>query len=354
MTEASINTSLHHYCPSTQQPKPEWPALGQQRQNKCRGKASQTFRSAAKASSIRTTTNYYKSLNRIHIHNTQDTLLLPLVSAQPNNVSLFDNPILGRCVSITCRRRRSNCRPRNDGLILTYKPLLAPEHGKALAVAVAYPAPTNPVLRPLSQLIQVSDNALKHRRLGLFPADNHPGPQDNGVLEIKLLDGILDNTNLHLRVRQVARGKAPSAAARDEHVRLDARLLGRSGVLDAQVVVNLPLVLDAARRGSRRAHGVEDHARLGGKRGHRAAPFGGVCLFESLELGRLRAGGSSGNGLYGRECVCGQERGEDLRAHGAGGPEHGGRRHGSYLMLRFAGVVRGRSWAKLGDFGRAA
>ena len=138
----------------------------------------------------------------------------------------------------------------------------------------------------LSQLVEVCKDVLQQRRFGLLPSEDHTGPQDNGVLEIELLDGILD-ANFHLREGQVDREETSGPCAGDENVRLHSRLLGRFGVLYAQVMVDLPLILDSAGCRSCGADCVEDDRWLGRQGGDHAAPFRDVAFPEGLELGRL-------------------------------------------------------------------
>ena len=147
------------------------------------------------------------------------------------------------------------------------------------------------------------------------------------MVEPERLDGVLD-ADLHLRVGHVGREKASGPCAGDEHVRRHSGRLGRGGVLDAQVVVDRPLLLEAAGCRSRGADGVEDDRWLGRQGGDHAAPFGDVAFLEGLQLGGLRLGESSGDGLDGWERVCGEEGGEDLRAHRSGAAEDRCCRHG--------------------------
>ena len=116
---------------------------------------------------------------------------------------------------------------------------------------------TYPVLYTLSELIKILDQMLKERGFGFLPVDNHTRPQDDGVLEIKLLDGIF-HANLHLRVRHIASEKPSSACTGDENVSFHSRFFSGFGVLYAQVMVDLPLVLDPAGRRPSGADGVED------------------------------------------------------------------------------------------------
>ena len=106
------------------------------------------------------------------------------------------------------------------------------------------------------------------------------------MLEIELLDGILD-ANLHLRVGQVSEEETSGPCTGDKHVRLRSRLLGGFGVLDAQVMVDLPLILDSAGCCSCGADCVEDDRWPGRQGGDHAAPFRDVAFLEGLELGRL-------------------------------------------------------------------
>lgn len=92
------------------------------------------------------------------------------------------------------------------------------------------------------------------------------------MLKVQLLYGIL-NTYLHLAVLHVPAQQTPRSRARDEDVGLHAGLFRGLGVLNAQVVVDLPLVLDPASCSSGGAYGVEDGGGLGAKVGDHAAPF---------------------------------------------------------------------------------
>ena len=92
------------------------------------------------------------------------------------------------------------------------------------------------------------------------------------MLKIQILDGIF-HANLHLRVGHVDREKASGPSARNEDVRLRSRLLGCFGVLYAQVMIDLPLILDSAGCRSCGAERVEDYGWLGRQGRDHAAPF---------------------------------------------------------------------------------
>lgn len=121
--------------------------------------------------------------------------------------------------------------------------------------------------------MQVSRELLQEQRLGRLslPKDN-TRPQNNGMLKVQLLDGIL-NTYLHLAVRHVPAQQTPRSRTGDEDVGLHADLLRGLGVLDAQVVIDLPLVLDPANCTPGGAHGVQDGGELGAEIGDHAGPF---------------------------------------------------------------------------------
>lgn len=92
------------------------------------------------------------------------------------------------------------------------------------------------------------------------------------MLKVQLFDGIL-NTYLHLAVRHVRAQQTPRSRAGDEDVGLHAGLLRGLGGLDAQVVVDLPLVLDPASGSPSGADGVEDGGGLGAEVGDHTSPF---------------------------------------------------------------------------------
>ena len=94
----------------------------------------------------------------------------------------------------------------------------------------------------------------------------------NGLLKVQLLDGVL-NTYLHRAVRHGDAQQVPRARAGDEDVGSHVGLLSGRGVLDAQVVVDLPLVLNPASCSPRGADGVEHGGGLGTEAGDDAAPF---------------------------------------------------------------------------------
>lgn len=149
------------------------------------------------------------------------------------------------------------------------------------------------VLNALSQLIQIREDALQEGILGPLPAEDHTGPQDNRMLEPELLDGIF-HANLHPRVGHIGEGGENSSgpSAGDEHVRLHAGLLGRLGVLHAQVMVDLPLIPDPAGRSRCGADCVEDDRWPWREGGDCVAPFCGVAFFKGLQLGGVNFGES--------------------------------------------------------------
>lgn len=163
-------------------------------------------------------------------------------------------------------------------------------------------------------------NGLKKRRLGLLPSENHTRPQDNRVLKPEFLNRIL-HTNLHFRIRHIGRKEPSSPRTRHENKRPHARFLSRSRDRNAQVVVDLPLILDAAGGHFAGADCVEDDGWRGGEGGDESGPFGDVGFFEGLEFGGLGGWEAAGDGADGGEGVGGEEGGEDLRADGAGAAE---------------------------------
>ena len=65
------------------------------------------------------------------------------------------------------------------------------------------------VLQRWTDIVQASYNLLQERRLSGLPlAEYHTRPQDNGLLKIQVLDGIL-NTYLHLGVWRVPSQETP-------------------------------------------------------------------------------------------------------------------------------------------------
>ena len=107
------------------------------------------------------------------------------------------------------------------------------------------------------------------------------------------------NPNLHLRIRQMTRKKPPSPSTRNKHIRLDPALLSRFSNLNAQIMVDPPLILDPPRRRPRSADGIEDDVWTGRQGGDHAAPFRHVAFLDRSELGGLRVGKSAGDGRDG-------------------------------------------------------
>src|SRR5262249_49907856 len=114
--------------------------------------------------------------------------------------------------------------------------------------------------------------------------DDQTRPEDDGMRKVQLLNGIL-HTDLHPAVRYIPAQQTSRSRAGDEDVRLYANLLCGLGVLDAEVVIDLPLILDPARRRPGGAHCVEGRGGLGAEVGEHGAPFRRVGFLASLELG---------------------------------------------------------------------
>lgn len=194
-------------------------------------------------------------------------------------------------------------------------------HAEQRLSASAEAALTKFILQPLADLVQATHQVLKESILGDLPvAQDGARFQDDGLLEADVLDGVLD-TVLHLAVGGHVRDQTTGSGARDEHVSLDACLLGSPRVLDAEVMIDLPLVLDAASLGARGADGIEHHRRERLERCDHRAPFCRISLHESFEFGGFGLGCSAGNGLDGVEGVRGEQSVQDLGPYGARGPE---------------------------------
>jgi hypothetical protein len=126
------------------------------------------------------------------------------------------------------------------------------------------------------------------RRAALLPlAQDQAGPQDDRVLEADLLHVVFELA-LHLRVRH--HGRARRAAGRDEHVRVDAGLLGGLGQVQVQVVVDLALLREPAGLGAGGAEPREEGGR-GGRGGEGLGPGLRVGGLDGLELGGLLSQG---------------------------------------------------------------
>ena len=135
--------------------------------------------------------------------------------------------------------------------------------------------------------MQVSQDSLQEQRLGRLPLpEDHTRAQDNSMVKAQLFDSIL-HPDFHLAVRHVYAQQTACARAGDEDVCLHVGLLRRLGVLDAQVVVDLPLVLDPAGGSSGGAHGVEDNRRMGTEGRDHISPFGCVGFLLGFKLRRL-------------------------------------------------------------------
>lgn len=148
-------------------------------------------------------------------------------------------------------------------------------------------------------------------------AQDEARPHDDALVELELLDRRLDAL-LHLAIGRRSRQEAIGAGARDEDKGLDAGLLRGARNLDVEVVVNLPLVFDAAGGRSGGADGGEGDVRRGREADERGGPLVGVGVDDGVEVGRLglwRAAGDGGDGLEG---AGGEEVGQDEGADEAG------------------------------------
>ena len=192
------------------------------------------------------------------------------------------------------------------------------------------------VLNALPQFIQIWKKVFQKGILGRLPSNNHSRPQNDRMFEAELFDGILHAT-LHLRVGQVGKGwKSRSGSSTgDEHIGRYTRHFRGPGVLDAQIMVDLPLVPNPAGRRACGADGVEYNRWLGRQGGDQTAPFSNVAFFEGLQLGRLDVWQSPWDGLHGGKYVGGEECREDLRADCSSTAEHHCRScHGKGWIVR--------------------
>lgn len=130
------------------------------------------------------------------------------------------------------------------------------------------------------KLRNMSDRRLRRSRILPRP-NNQSRSQNHRLLEVQRLDSVLE-LPLHLGIPEARVRIGPAAA--DEHVDLDAGLLGRLRKLEVQVIVDLALVVEAACCGAGRAQGGEEEigSRLEGRDG--AGPFGGV-FDDGIQLG---------------------------------------------------------------------
>lgn len=163
------------------------------------------------------------------------------------------------------------------------------------------------ILEAVAELAQAPHGGLRETlggAAGLALPQDHTGPQDNGVVEAELPDGIL-HPLLHLAVGGPAGQEAVGAGAGDEYKRGDAGFLGRLGQLDVEVVVNLALVLETAGLGARGAQGGEDGGWGGREAGQRGGPFGSVGVDDGAEVRRGGLGGAAGDCVDGLVDVAG-------------------------------------------------
>lgn len=147
------------------------------------------------------------------------------------------------------------------------------------------------------------------------------------MLKPQLLNCVL-HPDLHPAIRDVPTQQPPRPRTRDENIGAYAGLPRRPRVLHAQVVVDLPLGLQAAGGGAGGADGVEDGGGGGAEGGgDHGGPLGGVGFEGGGKLRGLCGGEAPGYGLDGGEDVGSEEGGEDVAADGAGAAEYGGRGH---------------------------
>lgn len=188
---------------------------------------------------------------------------------------------------------------------------------------------TQHVLEPLAHAMQVAHDRLEKRRLGRFARENHAGSDDDRMVEIQFFDRVLD-AHFHLAVRNIFAHQASRPARRNEHKGFRARFLGGFGDGNAQVMVDRPLVLDAACGGTGCADGVEDDGRRRRERFEVLGPLGGIGFFDGGQLGGRTGWFAARDGGHGGEVAdlrSFEEGREDLAADGAGAPEDCGRCH---------------------------
>lgn len=202
-------------------------------------------------------------------------------------------------------------------------------------------ANTYHILQRRANPMQIPNDRLQEDGFRLLPLpNNHPRSQNNGMLKPHVPNRIL-HPDLHPAVRHIPAHQPSRSRARHKHIRLHPGRLGRSSILNAQIVVDLPLFLQTARKSAGGPHGIEDDGRRGGEGGEHAAPSGGVGFLDGFEFGGLGGGEAAGDGFDGGERVCGEEGVEDLASDGAGGAENCGCGHGG----------REGEWEERGDGG---
>lgn len=132
--------------------------------------------------------------------------------------------------------------------------------------------------------MKVADNFLGNGRLGLLSvSQDHARSKDDGLLKVHFFDGILDSY-LHLAVRHVGAQETSRPRTRDEDIGLHACCLCSLCILDAQIMVDLPLILDTTCYGSCGTYGVEDDRWLRTEGGNHATPFRCIGFLDGFEL----------------------------------------------------------------------
>lgn len=154
-------------------------------------------------------------------------------------------------------------------------------------------------------------------------AQDEARPHDDALVELELLDRRLDAL-LHLAIGRRSRQEAIGASAGDEDEGLDAGLLRGARNLDVEVVVNLPLVFDAAGGRAGGADGGEGDVRRGREADERGGPLVSVGVDDGVEVGRLGLGRAAGDGGDGLEGAGSEEVGQDEGADEAGRAKDGG------------------------------
>lgn len=142
-------------------------------------------------------------------------------------------------------------------------------------------------------------------------------PQHYGVLKFQLLHRVL-HAVLHLGIREVIRQHAARAGAGDEDEGGGAGLLSGLGDLDVQIVVDLPLVSQAAGFLARGTETRKDGLGSWSEAREDGSPFCGVGIDDGVENGRGRFGCAAGYcGDRSVELIC-EEGCENIRADEAG------------------------------------
>lgn len=227
--------------------------------------------------------------------------LRPFRPAKLDNVALAKHPVLAGSFALIGQLRSPNGRSRNHLGILRNAVLQADDSQTAG---------------------NSSKNTLQEATLFTL-AQNEARPHNDALVKLELFNGRLDAL-LHLAVGRGRRQQAIGAGAGDEDKGLNAGLLRGAGHLDVEVVVNLPLVLDAAGGCARGANGREGDVRRGREADERGGPLAGVGVDDGVEAGRFGLWCAAGDGGDGLEGAGGQEVGQDEGAHEAGRAKDGG------------------------------